>query len=480
MIEKELSNTFNRLAECESLQNVIIRGLLDKDICGATLKYQGGFFILYFKGEYSKEIERVLLYERRSFSFESSLGVYFVKSGDASVSYSLDYENNVHTKYEIRINAFFSVSYKYKNKYYRFVLPIDKSEWIHQIATYAYKCETRLVKGLIDFNYEGEHYHFYPVRVGSKEYLVIESLQKTTLDQMQTKVFAAVLSVGFFTGILHLGESFIFESDDEGFAKEIRVMYQTLRPSVRSMCPIFTTNMYSIKACLEMRPELQYAKDQLYRDGSFQANLQDWLYEDTMNSIFSLLLKNPDVNRAVMTMLEVMNLPLDYQGSISSVVLETLARALVSKKPKSRISKKKWGIVERWIVADLKKAVDDDLMPNECYDYMKKRVGGMNYLPNRDLLMAPLIERGYEPSDDEIAVIDLRNTFLHGDIPDGTLDEQRDTILYASCVLQRLCSILILKTIGFEGYIINNATLLCCKRAIGSKEPVLIHITKDN
>jgi hypothetical protein len=226
-----------------------------------------------------------------------------------------------------------------------------------------------------------------------------------------------------------------------------------------------------------MRPELHYAIDQLYKNKEFQSGLQDWLYEDTMNALFSLIIENKDVNRAVMTMLEVMNMPLDYQGSIFSVLLESLAGCMLKKKPKSRISKKNWKEVSKRLVEDLSWSLDEQLIPKECFDYMKKRVEGLNYLPNRDKLVAPLKEVGYTLSQSELDVIDLRNTFLHGDIPGETVEEQREAVLYSSCVFQRLCSILILKTIGFQGYIINNATLLCCKKAVEAREPILLYVS---
>lgn len=477
MIEKVLARTLSVLTSINYMDEVSVIGLLDREVCKASFQYQEGFFILSFRESLNKEIERAVLHESHPFSIKTKLGVLEVQSGQYSAGYSADFDDLSNTLYEIKVNSFKSVDIEEKERFFRFVIPIEKAEWIHHIDTDPYKCEDRLVKGLIDFSYKDEHFHFYPVKAKDKEYLFIDSSQKCTLSCMQDRMFAAVLSVGFFTGYLHMGEAFVLASDSYDFHDNIHIMFQCLRPSVKSICPFFTTNMYSIRACLEMRPELHYALDQLYVNEVFQASLQDWIYEDTMNALFYLLIENQEVNHAVMTMLEVMNMPLDYQGSVFSVLLESLASSLLKKKPKSGITKKSWKRVSKQLVEVLMKSVDENLMPENCLGYMKKRIEGLNYLPNRDKLVAPFHEIGYAPTSDELDVIDLRNTFLHGDIPGDTLEEQREIVLYASSVFQRLCAILVLKTIGFKGYIINNAALLGCKKAVEAQEPVLLYVS---
>lgn len=477
-INKKLNKTLELLAKSEYSDNVSISGLLDNDIENVVLQYKGGRYLLTFREKFNKQLDDAFYRELRPFTLKTSFGELCVEGVDAAASYSINVDD-CHMQFEVELHAFKSLKINKLNTcYYRFIIPIEREDWLHDIATYTYRCENKIVKGLIDFHNQGQkHIHFYPVSVKEKKYLFIESQEKCTIKQMQDWMFAAVLSVGFFTGSLHMGEVFIVAFENGDFSDVIGLMYNRLRPSVKSIGSIFTTNMYSIHVRLEVNEKQHYAIDQLYKDGQFQPHLQDWLCEDTLCAMYSLLLDNEDVNRAVLTINEVMNLPLDYQGSICSVLLENIARALTKKRSKSKITKRNWKTIAGWMNKNLAKAVSESLMPGECYNYMKNRVDGMNYLPNRDMLMAPFIEKGYQLSQNEIDVIDLRNVFLHGDFPDGTPEEQREIIYYASCVFHRLCALLILKEIGFKGYITNNATLLGCKKALEAHEPALIYVS---
>ena len=256
MIEKKLSMTFSLLTRYEYIENVSIKGLLEYEISQATLQYRDGKFTLGFKERYNKEIERALLFERRPFTIETSLGTFEIGSNQSSVSCSANLEDLANTVYEMEVYSFSSVAIAGIEHFFRFIIPIERAEWIHQIATYAYKCEDKLVKGLIDFSYNDEHFHYFPVRVKDKEYLLIDSLQKCSLSHMQDRIFAAILSVGFFTGVLHMGEVFVMASDSGNFNDGLHFMYQSLRPSVKSICPIFQPFARNIRIFFRQLPQM--------------------------------------------------------------------------------------------------------------------------------------------------------------------------------------------------------------------------------
>ena len=99
---------------------------------------------------------------------------------------------------------------------------------------------------------------------------------------------------------------------------------------------------------------------------------------------------------------------------------------------------------------------------------LKRRLNGLNnpinnrHLTNKEKLTKPFEQLGIKLSLHDIKIIEHRNDLLHGNISLQKNEKQNDEninlyMAYVSAKLFTLISKLILKNIGYNGYIYNNA-----------------------
>ena len=107
-----------------------------------------------------------------------------------------------------------------------------------------------------------------------------------------------------------------------------------------------------------------------------------------------------------------------------------------------------------------------------------KRIPNLNEISNTDKFNLVLERLGLKKmlSDDD--AIGQRNNLLHGNLVDKTAEDSTDfdDMYYYSLVLHRLCSAIIFKFAGYNGYLVNNAVLMDRKVACDRRELVLIEI----
>jgi len=102
---------------------------------------------------------------------------------------------------------------------------------------------------------------------------------------------------------------------------------------------------------------------------------------------------------------------------------------------------------------------------------MKRRLNEINkpinkqHLTNNEKLTKPFEQLGIHLTLNDIKIIEHRNNLLHGNILLKKEDSQSDESInlymsYVSAKLYTLISKLILKTVGYNGYVYNNAKYL--------------------
>lgn len=164
-----------------------------------------------------------------------------------------------------------------------------------------------------------------------------------------------------------------------------------------------------------------------------------------MQSLFSLIHNDEKVARAVVTLIESANFPLEYQTSIRAVVLETLSHTNPGEPPVS--DKSLWQhIAEDFtsIVDKYENNIDDEerISTNGAFVFRKK-IGSMNNPTNADSLVQPFVEVGYSLSDNDKSTIKMRDKLLHGHLVNGTIEEQTEKLHYFSLMFHKLSCIII-------------------------------------
>lgn len=380
----------------------------------------------------------------------------------------------------IRINQLTSSAFVKEDKaYFRCLIPIGSVDWNRDICTYAAFIRNDWMLGLIELKDSDTMLHVYPCRDADKKYMVVESLTVTTSQEIAEYVYSVALTLGFITGTIHLGKCYEFSSSEPEFNVNVAMSYHTMRPSSDTGMRIFTTNMYYIREKLKSAKVQLQDNTPLYNsEGKFQEHLQDWLQPDQIQHLFALIHGDAKVARAVVTIIESANFPLEYQAGVRAIVLETLARSVSGPKPIP--DDELWNRMKEDFDAVLTKYVNnaqgEPQISSDSHTILSKKIETMNNPTNADSLAQPLKDAGYTLQPNDTAALKMRNTFLHGGLVKGSLEKQTNDIFYLSLMLHKLSCIIILKWAGFSGYILNNPVLFNCEKAVKAGEKALIKI----
>ena len=413
--------------------------------------------------------------------FEVDGRQYLAASGDFYIESSKDNigEEGRFTG-RIRVNRLSCTDFaNTAHAFFRYMIPIGTVDWNRDIHTYAAYIRNGWMLGLIELKDGETLLHVYPCQDGEKKYMVVESLSETTSQQMAEYVYSVALTIGFITGTIHLGKCYEFSSLEPEFGKDVVMSYHTMRPSSETGMKFFTTNMYYVRETLKSAKVQLNDKTPLYNSkGEFQEHLQDWLQQDMMQRLFNLIHGDAKAARAVVTIIESANFPLEYQASVRAIVLETLAHSIPGPKPIpddelwASIKTELDGVIARY----KNNEAGEQQISDESLTILGKKINSMNNPTNADSLAKPLEEAGYKLNDNDKEALKMRNIFLHGGLVKGNVEKQSNELFYLSLMLHKLACIILLKRAGFEGYILNNPVLFNCEKAVKAGEKVLINI----
>ena len=93
---------------------------------------------------------------------------------------------------------------------------------------------------------------------------------------------------------------------------------------------------------------------------------------------------------------------------------------------------------------------------------LEGRINQINQVTNRERLKMPFKILNIELLEEDIKVINSRNDFLHGRVPNyrniegiRSIDSKDKDLYYASVRLYTLLNMLILKYVGYDNYVLN-------------------------
>lgn len=359
--------------------------------------------------------------------------------------------------------------------FYRFVFPIERDYWTHDINTLTYHTDRLWSRGLIPIKFPEGVLHTYPIHGSNSHYIVVDSLFACTYDDMQKYIYAISLSLGLATSIITFDYAYVFAGNDALFDKDILCGFAEMRPTIKGQYKFFTTNMYSLREMLKDN-NVKYASGQFYDEkGIFLAHLQDWIQLDEFERIVLMLYNNEELARAVLILIESSTMSLDYEGAMCAVALETICSAMYKPKQKTLMKNEDW---KRNVVPKfenlIQSLIDSNTISEMHADIIRRKLNGLNMDTNADKLSKPFECIGYNLTESDKKNIAKRNRFLHGNIVGHTHQESFDEILYTCMEIQKLCAVLLFRNAGFKGLIVNNAVLMGLKRAVDEQEPVLI------
>ena len=360
------------------------------------------------------------------------------------------------------INSFGNASAKdFSEKYLRLIIPINsKLRIFNDYQSLGFVVDYKQKSGLLVLEINGNTFHFFEVKSGEKEYLVIDCIGKYSLPEFQNCCQTILLTYAFLSGDYHSDEGYYLGFEESLMDIPKFILYYTFSESQYNLSSAFTTNVYFGLDLENIKRDEKGFIDEETRKEQFKDI--KFFSSTIFSKICQTSIDNEKIFRSLLLLIFNQTSSLEMKIPIQYVALEALTGAIVSK-GNSELKPIPNNDAANGLIAKLKTEVDSFLKENnietennELIQPLYKRLDYLNAPTNTDKLSKPFAEVGYTISDEEKKIIKLRDTFLHGSTKTyGSFDEDFKGLFYISFKLHFLICVLLLKKGGFEGRIIN-------------------------
>ncbi|WP_413534078.1 hypothetical protein [Empedobacter brevis] len=339
---------------------------------------------------------------------------------------------------------------KKEKAFNRFIIPIGSSQLNYYVKASIYKDESEIHSfGRVVIKIEDEEFTIYEKSKKGKYYFIIDSKNKIEFEKFADICYSIMVGFGFLSANLIQNEAYYFKSDNAEFDTITDFSYSQLRPSIDSQgtCNPIYSNPYG------------YTKDKtIINIVGKQLNVfDDKLFSDLCAKIY----KQEDYTILILLILEANASSLILRPAGYAVALEKITNIIVEENkglkpiPDKGLSKK-----FRQSLLDVLEHYNDDInnVGNEdSVTILRKNIDKINNPTNRDKLLKPFEILKINISKEDEEAIDNRNKFLHGrKIQTDENTEDYIKIFEITLRLNNLLNKLILKHIGFSGYVINH------------------------
>ena len=435
--QTDFTNTINKVKELQNLNcvvSLIMPNKADKAI-GIITKSENEYLLKIDDNSLNTFAENIDIFETDLFVESEN-----ICSGKVFVS-SYNFQNELSGI----ISNIYSPSFsEVEECFYRLVIPTKSKPNIQYLLEYK-NCNNR--RFCLPLKIDGVSLFVY---LGEDDYLIIDAETKLNYEKFSNLTFSILIVLGYLTGSLIHGEGYCFTYDTIELNKQTDFSYTTLRPSIISNLHPVWTNPYNLrikdsiicKSYVDKIPKIsnQNLNDiclKVYQSDEFSAILL-LIIE---SNISSLLLRPSGYFVALEGMRELLKVH-------SKVPIENKK---VFKKLKNSINYKVIRLFKSGIIS-----IDDKVT------LTKNIVHNLNRAGNMDSLFLTFEKVGFKrPKDDVLfSELKLRNDFLHGKIILDPTNTDNKRLLHISSRIYTLLSILILKYMGYKGYVINHCQLL--------------------
>lgn len=234
------------------------------------------------------------------------------------------------------------------------------------------------------------------------------------------------------------------------------IYYTSVKQGVNTNGPAF--RYQNMQECLNSkRPIIDTS---LYNDLPSEALC---LTCDEFSSLVEILYQNVNCYRAAQLLIQASNDKDLSKGGLAAIALETITGTFLNKDVMKPV-KEKYKLPAKLIQA-IKKSIQDFEEPisEELKIKLDRSIDNLSAIPNAEKLIIPFQELGITLSETEEVIIDCRNQFLHGVLPEkarkkvpfAALLSDEDLIFYTSNKLIMLCSMLLLRMAKIDKSVID-------------------------
>lgn len=311
--------------------------------------------------------------------------------------------------------------------------------------------------GYFEFKIRNKTYCIFNAKWKGEKYLIIDSEQEIDFEEFSNDAYSVSVALGFFTCHFIQNECWFIESKDKDFKEIVNYSYTTLRDSIKgNFNPVYRNpySYYRLKSLPEGFPE------ELTR-----------INPSVFSKLCEEIIEDEKLLGALVIFMESHNRSIYLKGAGYSVTLETLTQMIADKNAgfKPIMNSKLADNFLNDIKAVLAKyeAQINDIVGNPKSEFVESirilnaKIDGLNYPTNKDKLSIPfkVYKIDIVAGSEEDKAIAHRNSFLHGNTLKKNKKEYMDGYEVWAVTLQyvNLLNKLILKYVGYEGYIINYA-----------------------
>jgi hypothetical protein len=355
--------------------------------------------------------------------------------------------NSFRDGFEAEVGVIKSKEFSEKKKQYqRLIIPVKKKvSFFFIIEDRIFETPTLHSRGCVRANFENYYFDIFPYSDKEKnDFLIIDCPVKICHDEFGDAAFACLVTLGYLTGKLTQNEGVYFSYSKKEMITPIALKFSSFRPSISSIQHPVYSNPYGFKV-------RGIKGDRLNKK-------MNPISEIEFSKLCQQVFNKTDLRAALLLLMEVLRESIFTMAAGMAVILETLTN-LYSKENPDYFVYIKQPKVSKAILNELRLVVNNH--KEQLGELTEKIIDGINRInqvPNAIKLIKPFELLGFELNETDKKVISRRNDLLHGRLSlDYTDDiEKADSELYLIATkLYTLINVLILKQIGFSGYIIN-------------------------
>lgn len=417
---------------------------------------------------------------------KTSKAIYRTPPYNAFFEGSIIMDGHLTQHFDIRFNKLTQSTIVEGQEYYwRFIYPIDGNEWFLKVKGLNYEDDfgSHHCINLINADLNGHMMHVYSSNVDKNHWMIIESTESITYEEMDHRVMCVTNALGFVLGKRYGDYCFHVASDESSFSQITGIEVLSLKKSKYCPFKILNPQKNLIVEWLRQYDYQRYALDEIENNPGEGVR---WYYEDdsivtvdAFSKLAHLCFISNDMLLVSSMLIDGSLMNIEYQKSFFHVTLETITTSLLKDEDELPPIVPQESYNEEVVPVLLDALNSIEWLAEDAKRILTKRISNnLNIAPNSNKLEACFPKYGYVLTKADKKAIDKRNSTFHGHLSSEKkpLRAQQGEMLAMSLRLHKLCSILLLKAAGFTGKVLNNEVLFGIKEACERKEPIYIDI----
>lgn len=332
--------------------------------------------------------------------------------------------------------------------YYRFLINTEKAQIFNYLETNKFTDEDATHRfGYLEFTVGDEKIRLYQKKYMERHYFIIDSSQKIQLDKFAEICYSVMLGYGFLSSKFYQNEAFFVTSGSDQFDVVNEISYLQLRPSSLSVLNPIHSNPFS------------YIEDKkmISEKGKIFTVMNSIVFSKFCTKIYE------DINyRTVLLLI--------LEANTATLILNPAGYSVALERMTNIIARENNGlkpISDKGIANKFRNALKETLIKfkeeiktlenDDAITIFEKKINNINSPTNKDKLIKPFEIYGIKLNDGEKRAIGSRNTFLHGNNVRAEKEISEDVEIHKTSLrLNKLVNKLVLKHLGYQGYVINH------------------------